>query len=174
MSSKRVDPVVAAMEKMERQRQARRNKAEKFRRDRLAEEKRNEAEGRPGDVDFQRLIKKWRREHQKEEKEVRRVVCWRGVRVYRGRVRGVSTAWAALAHVAMWRHTQHAAPGSMKIVVCARKRPVNTDEKRRKDFDAVCDGLLVVAETCRGLHSHTHAVRRCRASTRKFTCTLRS
>ena len=36
MSSKRVDPVVAAMEKMERQRQPRRNKAEKFRRDRLA------------------------------------------------------------------------------------------------------------------------------------------
>ena len=66
----RVDPVVAAMEKMEKQRQARRNKASKFRRDRKAEEKRNEREGRPGDVDFQRLIKKWRKEHLKDEKEV--------------------------------------------------------------------------------------------------------
>lgn len=128
MSSKRVDPVVAAMEKMERQRQARRNKAEKFRRDRLAEEKRNEAEGRPGDVDFQRLIKKWRREHQKEEKEVRRVVCWRGVRVYRGRVRGVSTAWAALAHVAMW----HSACGAWEHEDCCM-RPQAACKHRREE-----------------------------------------
>lgn len=71
----RVDPVVAAMEKMEKQRQARRNKASKFRRDRKAEEKRNEREGRPGDVDFQRLIKRWRKDHLKDEKEVRRVRC---------------------------------------------------------------------------------------------------
>lgn len=67
----RVDPVVAAMEKMQRQREARRKAANKFRRERLAEEKRNEREGRPGDVDFQRLIKKWRRAHTKETKEVR-------------------------------------------------------------------------------------------------------
>jgi len=54
------DRTVAAVQAMEKKRQARRASVDQYRRGRIEEAKENERRGRPGDVDFQRMIKKFR------------------------------------------------------------------------------------------------------------------
>ncbi|GBG26937.1 Diatom spindle kinesin-1 [Hondaea fermentalgiana] len=55
------DRTVAEIEKLARQRANRRKSAEEFKRKRETEIKRNERKGKPGDVDFQRMIRKFRK-----------------------------------------------------------------------------------------------------------------
>lgn len=52
--------------------QVRRAEADAYRRDREAESRENERAGRPGDVDFQRLINVYRGEHVSERMDVSR------------------------------------------------------------------------------------------------------
>ena len=56
------DKTVAEIEKLKHQRENRRKSAEEFKRKRALEIKENERKGRPGDVDFQRMIYKFRTE----------------------------------------------------------------------------------------------------------------
>lgn len=65
------DPTVAAIRKLEKKRSERRRSASEYKQARSAEERRNERMGRPGDVDFQRMIKKFRREHVDVDTSVR-------------------------------------------------------------------------------------------------------
>lgn len=55
------DRTVAEIEKLARQRANRRKSAEEFKRKRESEMRRNERKGKPGDVDFQRMIRKFRK-----------------------------------------------------------------------------------------------------------------
>lgn len=64
------DPTVAAIERLARQRERRRQSADVFKRERKAEEAANERAGKPGDVDFQRMIKKFRRDHADDDTTV--------------------------------------------------------------------------------------------------------
>ena len=66
------DPTVAAINRIRKEREARRQSAEHYHRERRAEERRNIREGKPGDVDFQRLISNFRREHAGKSRKVRR------------------------------------------------------------------------------------------------------
>ena len=54
---------------IEKQRDARRKAMEDAKKERVAENKLNEKMGRPGDVDFQRMIKAFRAEHGDQVKE---------------------------------------------------------------------------------------------------------
>ena len=54
------DATVEKIEKMEKQREERRQAMAKFKKDRAAEQEHNEKQGRPGDVDFQRMVDNWR------------------------------------------------------------------------------------------------------------------
>lgn len=54
------DPTRNAIEKIAARREARRKAAENYRKKREEEFKQNERLGKPGDVDFQRMIEDWR------------------------------------------------------------------------------------------------------------------
>ena len=60
------DATVANIEKMERQREERRRAMAEFKKEREAEQLYNEKMGRPGDVDFQRMVDNWRRANCRE------------------------------------------------------------------------------------------------------------
>jgi len=59
-ASKKRDGTAEAVERIRRQREARRRSAEHFKREREIESARNEKSGNPGDVDFQRMIRRYR------------------------------------------------------------------------------------------------------------------
>ena len=65
------DPTVEAIERIQRAREARRHEASSFSRDRAEEERRLAKEGRPGDVDFQRLIEQFRAANAGKSRKVR-------------------------------------------------------------------------------------------------------
>jgi hypothetical protein len=54
-----------AIERLKQQREDRRKSAEHRKKERENEARAMEAEGNPGDVDFQRMIRKWREENEK-------------------------------------------------------------------------------------------------------------
>jgi len=58
----KTDSTRARVIQLERERQERRRQMQEYRRNRVAQVKRNEAMGRPGDVDFQNMIDAWRAE----------------------------------------------------------------------------------------------------------------
>ena len=59
-SNAKVDPTVQKIENLRKQREERRRAAEESKRSREAESRHNEKMGRPGDVDFQRMIDTYR------------------------------------------------------------------------------------------------------------------
>lgn len=65
-----VDPTVAAIERIREEREARRMSADRYNRDRKAEERKNIKAGKPGDVDFQRLINHYRVDNKGKARKV--------------------------------------------------------------------------------------------------------
>jgi len=65
------DSTVAAIDRIRKEREARRQSSEHYQRERRAEEKRNIREGKPGDVDFQRLISRFREDNAGKARKVR-------------------------------------------------------------------------------------------------------
>ena len=63
------DSCLNAIQKMERQRDERRRNMEERKVERAAEEARNRANGNPGDVDFQKMIRLFRQDELPEEEE---------------------------------------------------------------------------------------------------------
>jgi kinesin family protein 2/24 len=48
------------------------------------------------------------------------------------------------------KRQQHATPGETKITICVRKRPVNTKEVKKKDYDAVtCLNPMAIVHDCK-------------------------
>ena len=92
---------------MQRKREARRDAAEKFRTERKIEDLRNTAEGRPGGVDFQRLVKRFRRNYIP------------------------SSAGQADST------TELLMSSSSRCKIFCRKRPVNDRERSERDYDVV-------------------------------------
>jgi hypothetical protein len=88
------DSTVAAIERIREEREARRMSADRYHRDRKAEERKNIKSGKPGDVDFQRLIKQYRAENKGKARKVRQAVS--GVH---GRYASASTQPSSVLHV---------------------------------------------------------------------------
>ena len=106
--------------------------------DRLAEEERNNREGRPGDVDFQRMIDTYRLEEAGTAKPVR--------------ARGIVSVVLPFT-LKYTRVVQHAEPTSTRITIVVRKRPVSSKEVARHDFDVVRIWRLFALESIgRSLH----------------------
>jgi kinesin family protein 2/24 len=59
---------LAEINRLQKERDERRKQVELFKKERILEEMKNKEEGTPGDVDFQRMIKKYRLEHDNHEK----------------------------------------------------------------------------------------------------------
>lgn len=98
---------LAEIQKLERDREERRRNMQQIKADRATEEKRNMEDGKPGDVDFQRMVRNWRETGPAEQ--------------------------------------PHKASASDRITICVRKRPINSKEIKRKDYDSVtCTNPLVV------------------------------
>lgn len=104
---KRRDRTVVFARNAEEKRKARRNAAERFRTERKIEDMRNIAEGRPGDVDFQRLVKYFRKTYAPPD------------------MPEVSTKASFLMS------------SESRCKIFCRKRPVNTREKSERDYDVV-------------------------------------
>ena len=103
------DPTVTYTRMMQEKRDRRRNAASTFRHERHIENLRNIAEGRPGDVDFQRLVKAFRR-------HAERIRTSNSVRTFDG-------------------DGKHGSSSRCKIF--CRKRPVNDMERNESDYDVV-------------------------------------
>ena len=103
---------LAEIQKLQRDREERRKAQSQARSERSAEEQRNIENGTPGDVDFQRMITKFRQE--------------------------------------MPAELAHNPPGSSKICICVRKRPISSKEIDRKDYDSVtCANPVVSVHYCK-------------------------
>lgn len=90
---------LAEIQKLERDREERRKNMQKLKQERADEDKANRAAGRPGDVDFQRMVRDYRSSAKTRQ--------------------------------------PHAPPGSDKITICVRKRPISAKEIKKQDYDSV-------------------------------------
>ena len=90
---------LAEIQKLERDREERRRNMQKLKQERADEDKANRAAGRPGDVDFQRMVRDYRSSAGKRQ--------------------------------------PRALPGSDKITICVRKRPISAKEIKKQDYDSV-------------------------------------
>ena len=109
LTYEKIDPTVRQSQKREKERLKLQDKHRRFREDRSNANLRNEANGNPGDVDFQRLISRWRQKN-----------C----------VKINPSDYNKLLEQQMKQNTNI-------FTVFVRKRPINQREKRIKDHDVV-------------------------------------
>lgn len=132
-----VDPIVAKMARLEADRQLRRQKNKDFKAKRQNDMRRNEKMGRPGDIDFQRMIDEYLANEA-------------------GRPRPYVSVLRSHSEIAS---DADDSSSMSNICVCVRTRPVNDKEKRLKLHQMVsCINPRVIVHECKlrvdGIHKY--------------------
>jgi kinesin family member 2/24 len=125
-STGRSDRTLKEIERLQAERDERRRLMEQARSERAAEAARNIADGNPGDVDFQKMIRLYREE------------C------LAGRELKHSVANSDVDGEGKDKETDE------RIIIAVRKRPVNAKEVKKHDYDSVtCVNPLVIVHDCK-------------------------
>ena len=111
---------------------------EQVKSERAAEAARNIAEGRPGDVDFQKMIREYREEYLQGREQPH------GTFLSGDEDEGKDGADAAAPK------DNNKDSKDDRICIAVRKRPVNAKEVRKSDYDSItCVNPLVIVHDCK-------------------------
>ena len=125
---------LAEIQRLQADRDERRRVMEQVKSERAAEAARNIAEGRPGDVDFQKMIREYRAEYLEGRERPH------GTILSDDEGEGKDGADAATPKDSK----------DDRICIAVRKRPVNAKEIRKSDYDSItCVNPLVIVHDCK-------------------------